>query len=510
MSLQTRTFHFVLRIAPLLLAAVNWGSGTATADESAAPQVRPNVLLIAIDDLRGDFGPSIDLKVRTPSLDAFAKTARIFAQHYVQVPTCGASRCALLRGCYPTLPVHLSNNAITSTSANWRDDSLPGCFRRAGYTTLALGKVSHHPGGKTGKDWAVGKQELEGVWDRCWIPKSPWKSPEAFMHGYANGEARQRGVSPPFQSVEGDDHSCTDAYIADEAISTLESLKSAKSEQPFFLAVGFMKPHLPFVAPQKYVDLHPVASIPILDQAAASKPNWNSRWHGSGELRASYRENGRTIEQQEYVQQLRQMYAAAVSYVDAQIGRVLAELESSGLAKNTIVVVWGDHGFLLGEHAMWGKHCLYENALRAPLVIRTPDLLEPGASTKSIVETIDIFPTLVELCQLPRPAKLDGTSLVAELRDPATMHQTTAVSYWSGATRTIRSATHRLITDATQDKPELFDYASDPLETQNHANDAPDVARKLEEQLAKFPVVTPPVRPMVEAPQKTNSSSDRP
>jgi iduronate 2-sulfatase len=473
-------------------------TSTSLAEEdraaSAGGAIRPNVLFIAIDDLRGDLGPATNLEVRTPKLDAFARTARVFTNHYVQVPTCGASRCALLRGCYPTLPVHLSNSAITSTSEPWRNDSLPGCFHRAGYQTLALGKISHHPGGKTGKDWAIGKEELEGVWDRCWVPKSPWENPEAFMHGYANGEARRRGVSPPYQIVEGDDHTCTDAYIADEAITTLKQLQMSDEHQPFFFAVGFMKPHLPFVAPKSYVQLHPTASIAMLDEATRSKPMWLSTWHGSGELRGNYGNGGQSTDTTEYSQLLRQMYAAAVSYVDAQVGRVLAQLESSGLAQNTIVVVWGDHGFLLGEHAVWGKHCLYENALRAPLMIRTPELAEVGTTTKSIVETIDIFPTLVELCKLPKPAKLDGTSLVAELRDPHAMHQTTAVSYWTGATRTIRSGQYRFTTTSTDNEPvgnrdELFDYETDPHETRNHSQQQSTKVAELRQLLSKFPEV---------------------
>ncbi|MDP1589744.1 MAG: sulfatase-like hydrolase/transferase, partial [Prosthecobacter sp.] len=161
----------------------------------AAP---PNVLFIAIDDLRCDLGAFGVAHAKTPQLDAFAKTARVFSQHYVQVPTCGASRCALLRGRYPTVPAHVGNDAIRDTQAEWRARSMPAHFRQQGYQTLAMGKISHYPGGLSGKDWMTGPEELPGAWSRCWVPQSaPWTTAEGMMHGYANGVPRQRGKSPP-------------------------------------------------------------------------------------------------------------------------------------------------------------------------------------------------------------------------------------------------------------------------------------------------------------------------
>lgn len=447
---------------------------------------RPNVLLIAIDDLRGDLGALGAAHAKTPELDALAATARLFTQHYVQVPTCGASRCALVRGRYPTQAVHLSNHAIRSTHADWGSRSLPAWFRQHGYRTLALGKITHHPGGLTGKHWAEGPEELPGAWDRCWIPDGPWKTPEAIMHGYANGVARQPGKSLPWEAFDGPDQAYPDAWVAAEAIATLQEL--AKQRQPWFFGVGFFKPHLPFAAPKSWFDRH-AAGIPDLDPTVAAKPAWPSGWHASGEFRRNYgHPPGRDPDTDaDYARLMRQAYAASVSYMDAQIGRVLRALREQGLEDDTVVVVWSDHGFLLGEHAIWGKHCLYEDALRSPLIIRHPGLAQPGVRSAAIVETVDVFPTLAELCGLPLPEGLDGRSLRPQLADPAAASSKPAHSFWTGGQRTVRTARWRLIVQAAQDgsvaRAELFDYDTDPEESRNAAQDHPEVVRELAKAL---------------------------
>ena len=442
---------------------------------------RPNVLFIAIDDLRTDLGSLGVEYAKTPKLDAFATSARVFSHHYVQVPTCGASRCALLRGQYPSKPVHLGNNAIAATHKDWGAQSLPAVFRANGYRTLALGKISHHPGGLTGKNWAEGPEELPGAWDRSWIPDGPWPHAEAIMHGYANGVARKPGKSPPLEAVDGPDETYPDAWIAAEATATLTEL--AKQDQPWFFAVGFFKPHLPFAAPKKWHDLH--GTIPDLSPSVAAKPSWPSTWHASGEFRGNYghADNRDPDTDAEYARELRRAYTGCVSYTDAQIGKVLDTLQELKLDSNTIVVVWSDHGFLLGEHAIWGKHCLYERALRSPLMIRYPDLKQPGATCDAIVETLDVFPTLVELCKLPMPSGLDGRSLRPQLNDPGEKSTKPALGFWSGGQRTVRTDRWRLISklakDDTAPQLELFDYQNDPDETQNHANENPAVIEEL-------------------------------
>lgn len=462
---------------------------------AAAERARPNVLFVAIDDLRNDLGALGAAHAKTPQLDAFAATARVFTHHYVQVPTCGASRCALLRGRYPTEHAQVGNGGIAATHARWGDANLPAWFQRHGYRTLALGKITHHPGGRTGRLWAEGPEELSGAWSRSWIPDTPWREAERMMHGYANGVARTRGQTPPWEAFDGPDSAYPDAWLADEAVKTLGELADAK--EPWFFAVGFFKPHLPFAAPKRWFDVHDPQKTPALAPAAAAKPSWPSTWHGSGEFRNNYGHEGRDPAMDaEYARQLRHAYAASVSYVDAQAGRVLDALHTLGLAENTIVVVWGDHGFLLGEHAIWGKHCLYEQALRSPLLIRAPGLREPGARSAALVETVDIFPTLADLCGLPAPGSLDGRSLRAWLDHPATPTAKPARGFWNNGQRTVRTDRWRMIAarGAASGAPqiELFDYATDPDETRNHASARPDVVRELQAQLAQLPEIPLP------------------
>ncbi|MBL9201544.1 MAG: sulfatase, partial [Opitutaceae bacterium] len=459
--------------ARFFLAAVSIFATTRVV-AAAESQQRPNVLFIAVDDLRNDLGALGAAHARTPHLDAFARTARIFTQHYVQVPTCGASRCALLRGRYPTEAAHVGNNAIRDTQADWGERSLPATFRAAGYRTIALGKISHYPGGYSGRNWAEGAQELPGAWDRHTIPRGPWPHAQAIMHGYAGGAGRDPGKSPPLQNHDGPDESFPDAWVAAEAIATLRELAAQK--QPWFFGVGFFKPHLPFAAPKKWHDLHAPGSVPDLPAAAAAKPAWPSGWHASGEFRGNYAHAGRDPDTDaDYARLMRRAYAACASYVDAQIGRVLAALRETGLEQNTIVVVWGDHGFLLGEHAIWGKHCLYEHALRSPLLIRHPGLVQPGTASTATVETVDLFPTLTDLCGIAAPAALDGRSLRAQLADPRAPAAKPAHGFWGDGDRAIRTERWRLIVDRAGGRAELFDLAADPLETRNVAAAQPDV-----------------------------------
>ncbi len=478
----------ILLLSPLVLAA--------------AERPRPNVLFIAIDDLRHDLGALGATDAQTPQLDAFAATARSFTHHYVQVPTCGASRCALLRGRYPNEVAQVDNGGIALTHARWGEANLPAWFQGHGYRTLALGKITHYPGGRTGQLWNEGPEELPGAWSRSWIPETPWREAQHIMHGYANGVARTPGKTPALESFAGPDSAYPDAWIADEAVKNLREL--ASSPAPWFFAVGFFKPHLPFAAPQRWFDLHDAQKIPALDPAVAAKPTWPSTWHNSNEFRSNYRHGGRDpANDPAYARELRQAYTACVSYVDAQVGRVLAELKKIDPDGNTIVVIWGDHGFSLGEHAIWGKHCLYENALRSPLLIRSPGLVQPGTASAALVETVDIFPTLTALCGLPTPAQLDGHNLQPQLAQPTKPTAKPALAFWANGQRTIRTDRWRLIASynaAGEAQFELFDYVNDPMETSNHAAAHPEMVRELLAQLARRPELAwPSLRPTQQA-----------
>lgn len=474
-----------------LFALIAVGSGADVQAAAAERSRRPNVLFIAIDDLRNELGALGAAHARTPALDSFAATARVFTHHYVQVPTCGASRCALLRGRYPTEAAHLGNGGIATTHERWGDANMPAWFKRHGYRTFALGKITHHPGGRTGRLWADGPEELPGAWDRVWIPDTPWREPERIMHGYAQGAARVPGKSLPWEAFDGPDKAYPDAWIAEEAVATLTSLQGGS--EPWFFAVGFFKPHLPFAAPKRWFDLHDPDKIPPLSPEAAAKPSWPSTWHASGEFRNNYGHAGRDVATDPaYVRLLRQAYAANVSYVDAQVGRLLAALDRVDPRRETIVVVWGDHGFLLGEHAIWGKHCLYENALRSPLLIRAPGVREPGAKTAATVETVDVFPTLADLCGLPLPATLDGATLRPFLERPGAAARKPARGFWTNGQRAVRNERWRLIAAPGSDgatQSELFDYESDPGETRNHAAAHPEIVRALQAEIGRGPSI---------------------
>ncbi|MDO8544051.1 MAG: sulfatase [Opitutaceae bacterium] len=456
---------------------------------STAP-AKPNILFIAIDDLRSDLGALGVAHAKTPNLDTFAESGRLFTHHYVQVPTCGASRCSLLRGKYPDQRAHVSNNAIKSTQSDWGARSLPSWLRQHGYQTFALGKIGHYPGGLTGKAWAEGPEELPGAWDRCWIPDSPWKTAEAMMHAYANGKPRVPGQTPPLESFDGPDEAYPDAWVARDAVAKLQEL--SRSGQPWFFAVGMFKPHLPFASPKRWLDLH--ATSRISAPAVAQRPTEPSGWHKSGELRGNYRAPGGRDPDTDpaYADELRHAYAAAISYMDAQVGRVLKAAKELRLDDNTVIVIWSDHGFLLGEHAIWGKHCLYERALRSPMMIRYPGIPQPGAKTDTLVQTIDLFPTLLDLCTLPAPAGLDGRSLRPQLTDPRAASARPAHSFWTDGQRTIRTERWRLIAYPGKGKAggvgvELFDLENDPDEARNAAAANAGVVKQLLAQLDRVP-----------------------
>jgi iduronate 2-sulfatase len=302
------------------------------------------------------------------------------------------------------------------------------------------------------------------------------------MHGLANGEIRVKaGDMALFQSFDGPDTAYPDGLIAETALRELRHLAGAG--RPFLLAVGFIRPHLPFGAPARYLAPYRDADLPPIPHA--EKPAGRSTWHGSGEFMKYQRWGRDPRTDPAFALEVRRHYAACVSYADAQVGRMLAALRRHGLADETVVVLWGDHGWHLGEHAIWGKHALFEESLRAPLIINVPGMPEPGMATDAVIETIDIFPTLCALTGLVGPASMTGTSLVPHLQDPRTPGRV-AVSYRANA-RTIRDASHRLVVH-NDGYVELYDHRLDSGETRNVAGtEGETVARLLAELNARRP-----------------------
>ena len=422
---------------------------------SSSAEDRQNVLLICVDDLRPELNCFGKGYIQSPNIDALAASGRAFHRHYVQAPTCGASRFALLTGQYGPS----NNDALFKRSKRFADSnqvppSMPGWFQDHGYTTVSVGKVSHHPGGRGGPDWNDDKlPEMPGDWNRHLLPAGPWLHPRGAMHGLANGEIRRDPAEMDlFQSSLGNDKIYPDGLITERALSELDQLASHK-DKPFFLAVGIIRPHLPFGAPAKYMNPYADADLPAIPHP--EKPTGKTTWHRSNEFMRYNRWDRDPNLDAEFATQVRKHYAACVTYADAMVGQVLSKLDQLGLRENTIIVLWGDHGWHLGEHAVWGKHTLFEESLRSPLIVSYPGITKPGQPTSSMVETIDVFPTLCDLARLPTPEFTHGASLKPILDSPNSPGHD-AISY--AKAKTIRNDSHRLIVHADGHK-ELYDQS---------------------------------------------------
>lgn len=450
------------------------GPGEAPAED------RPNVLLLCIDDLRPELNCYGADYVHSPHIDRLADSGRLFERHYVQAPTCGASRYALFTGQYGPS----SNMALFQRAEKDSPPSMPEWFRDRGYITVSVGKVSHHPGGLGGEDWddeAI--PEMPGAWVRNVMPVGDWQHPRGAMHGLAHGEIRRESSEMDvFQTAAGYDTIYPDGLITETALQELNELGAASDTEPFFLAVGIIRPHLPFGAPAKYMKHYEDVQLPPIPHPR--KPDGKTTWHRSGEFR-QYNLWGRDPnEDPDFADEVRKHYAACVTYADSQVGQILKRLEELGLGENTIVVLWGDHGWHLGEHAVWGKHTLFEESLHSPLIVSYPGMPDPGAKTDAVVESIDLFPTLCELAGLETPDFTDGRSLRTILEDREAEGRP-AIAYRKDM-KTIRTDTHRLIKHPKH--AELYDFADSVDEPVNVADRNPDLVSELTKKLeARLP-----------------------
>lgn len=412
-----------------------WGAWLVVCAAGAVPAAaaRPNVLFIAIDDLRPALGCYGDRLARTPAIDRLAAGGRTFLAAYCAQAVCGPSRTALLTGRLP------DQTRVWHNRHRFRDTlpdavTLPQAFLRAGWTTRSLGKVAS---GDTREEdpasWTVPPLLREKGWKTALLP-----------------ESAGRGKGLPWERVDVADDGFADGRLADAAIAALGA--AAAGDAPFFLAVGFFKPHLPFNAPARYWDLHDPAALGTVPAPGRPPGAPDIAWPDHREL-AGYR----GIPADERVdaataRYLRHGYYACVSFVDAQVGRVLDALNRLGLAERTIVVLWGDHGYSLGEGDHWCKATNFERDTRVPLVIRVPGMAHPGTPTSALVELVDLYPTLAEVAGVPAPADLAGRSLVPQLADPAAPGRDVALSQFARPFRnadpevmgySLRSPSHR-------------------------------------------------------------------
>ena len=439
----------------------------ARAQEPESPRARrPNVLFIAVDDLRPQLGCYGVEGMASPNIDRLAAEGVRFDRSYCMVPTCGASRASLMSGIRPT-----RKRFVTYTAR--ADREAPGIttlnthFKEHGYRTASNGKVFHFQA-----------DSAEGWSEPPWRPKAETYQ-DPLNRRRANdrrAELGDRGRGPAFESADVPDDSYADGMLADRSIDDLRRL--ADRDEPFFLAVGFFKPHLPFVAPKNYWDLYDPDRIRLPETYHVPENAPDQAIHNWGELRSYADIPAEGPLTDDDARNLIRGYYACVSYTDAQIGRLLDELDRLGLADETIVVLWGDHGWNLGEHTLWCKHCCFETSMRAPLIVRAPGI-EGGRSVTALTEFIDLYPSLCELAGLPLPPHLEGRSFAPLLYDPdAAPPEPTAISRFANGD-TIRTDRYRYTEYSDRDgrltARMLYDHQLDPNEDQNIVN-APDSA----------------------------------
>lgn len=492
-SNKNSIIHWGLLILGLCLAIPC--SGQEKSAPSPVDKAKPNVVFIAVDDLRPELGSYGNTVIHTPNLDSLASEGLVFNRHYVQVPTCGASRYSIMTGMRPHSRKQLSNNAFVTGMSDTPERESPESFvhqlRRNGYRTVGLGKLSHSPDGLVyGYEEAPSnKKEMPYSWDEFLFNSGKWKTGWNAFFGYSDGENRQslnRQVKP-YEAGEVDDEGYPDGLTANLAVVKLRELKAQK--KPFFLGVGFFKPHLPFNSPKKYWDLYKRADMPLTPNPFIPENVNNASLHNSGEFNGyQLTDEKPSLSKQlsdDYSRKLTQAYYACISYTDAQIGKVLDEITALGLEENTIVVVWGDHGWHLGNDLVWGKHTLFETALRSPLIVKVPN--KKSGQIEAITETVDIYPTILELCDVVLPHEVDGESF-AELfeNEVDKRKKDVAYSYFKKGI-SMRTERYRLTKYFREAVPvvELYDHQADPYETENIASKNADVVNRLLPMLEK-------------------------
>jgi arylsulfatase A-like enzyme len=457
------------------------------AAEDAKP--RMNVLFIAVDDLRPELGCYGFRQIKSPNIDALASQGLQFNRAYCQFALCNPSRSSLLTGRRPeTIQIYDLETFVRTHAPDVV--TLPQLFKNNGYEARSVGKIFHVTNGNhedniswSAKPWQNARNDKPATKNNTPVD--------------ANGKAvvvkdrtkpGRRKVSDepfepradmlPYESPDVADNKLLDGQIAEKAISVMDEVK----DKPFFLAVGFHKPHMPWIAPKKYWNMYSDDDIKLAEyqQLPAGAPAFAS--NEAGEFR-SYKGIPKEgpipdAKQREAIHS----YYACISYTDAQIGKVLAELDRLGLRKNTVVILWGDHGYQLGEHGTWNKRTNWEVAARVPLMISVPGHVHTGGKTNALVELVDMYPTLAELCHLDPPAGLEGKSFVSLIKNPNAAWKAAAFTTYykplpgmgTGFGRAMRTDRYRFVEwSGPKSKKvvyELYDEQVDPLEKTNIAD----------------------------------------
>ena len=447
----------------------------------AGAETQHNVLFIIADDLRPLIGCYGHPEIHTPNIDKIADRGTLFNRAYCQYPLCSPSRISMMTG------MRVETTQIRNNRTDLRKTlpdvvTLPQHYKANGYHTQSFGRVFTLPKLQDDKySWSVPS------WRPTWIPYD-------------------KTLNPSWQVLDVTDDELEDGKIAKRAVEVLKQIKN----QQFFLTLGFYQPHLPHKIPKKYFELYdnqtfnlPVSSTPPKNVPNRAINNWNSiREYQDLPSGKEPLSDAKTLE-------LIRAYAAATSYMDAQIGRVLSQLDSLGLTENTVIVFCGDHGYHLGEHGIWGKQTLFEVSLRSPLIVSVPRQAHPKATTNALTELVDIYPTLCDACQLPIPQQLEGTSLMPLIEQPMHPWKAAAFSRFGGTVsggNSIRTDRYRYTEwgENAERGIELYDYDVDPNETVNIAQlpENTELITQLSEQLhAGWHAALPEMQEQVPIPQ---------
>ena len=479
-----------------------------TSVAQAAPLVagdRPNVLLILVDDLKPALGCYGDRFAKTPHIDRLAARGMRFDRAYCNQAVCAPSRFTLMLGS------HSTSTGLYGLGSQLREIlpsavTMPQFFSRHGYRTESLGKVFHIGHGNKGDPQSFDVPHFHDKVIEYLDPHSTdggqLTREVAYFTNPRLGEIRTLPRGAAFESPDVGDDQYADGRVANEAIRRLQAAQQHGEAKgtPFFITVGFVRPHLPFSAPKRYWDLYRREDVPLptVEDLPAGAPSIAGK--RGGEI-TNYKPVP-TEPHEKFSDQLKRTlihgYYASTSFVDAQIGRLLQALEETDLAENTIVVLWGDHGFHLGDLGIWTKHTNYEQATRIPILVVAPGVTTPGSATLQLAESVDLFPTLAELAGLPPPVlpqPLDGLSLVPVLKDPAIRLRDHAYHVYPKRKlgRAVRTQRYRLVEwrpiggpDQTADY-ELYDYQDDLLERENVAASRPEVVANLRAILESYP-----------------------
>ncbi len=456
---MSRIAHYALCALLFAIACPALGA------DAEKPLAKYNVLFLIADDLNCDLGCYGHPLVKSPNIDRLAARGMLFERTYCQFPLCGPSRASFLCGLYPDQTL-VRQNAIFVRDRVPNVLTMPQHFRNHGYTPVRVGKLYHY--GVPGTIGTDGHDDAPS-WDRVFNPRGRDKDEESQVFTLVPGKY---GGTLSWMAADGVDEEQTDGIGARQAITLLEEF--AHSERPFFLAVGFYRPHTPYISPKKYFELYPrekIAAPRVPADYLSTLPEACVATLGAKKQNIDLPEATK--------REAMQAYYASITFMDAQLGRVLDALERVGLADKTIVLMTSDHGYHMGEHGHFQKMTLFENAARVPLIISVPGMRNAGSRSNSIVEMVDYFPTLADLCGLPAPEGKPGTSQAAVLKDPKHTPRTSALTQHR-AGYSLRTDRYRYTEwgPAGRDGAELYDHRIDPQEMQNLAG-TPELAETI-------------------------------